>query len=77
MSPTICPRLFEEIGPGPLNLHFRNILIFDKTHSLSKVIFQAMQLEKVLEHGTFQKTQFRTLISNINLELNAVPVAAG
>ena len=77
MSPTICRRLFEEIGPGPLILHFRKILIFDKTHSLSKVIFQAMQLEKVLEHGTFQKTQFCTLMSNINLELNAVPVAAG
>ena len=61
----------------PLVLYFLKILVFEKAHLLFKLIFKATQLENVPEYDTFQKTVFCTLVSNMNLGLNAVPVAAG
>ena len=52
LSPTFCPRLFEEIDlylwprPYPLILHFLKILVFEKTHLLFKLIFKATHLRK-------------------------------
>ena len=83
LSPTFCPRLSEEtnlhlwLGPDPLILHFLKFLVFEKSHSLFKLIFKATQLQKIPEYDIFQKTLFCTLASSMNLGLNAVPVAAG
>ena len=58
-------------------LHFLKMLVFEKAHSLFKLIFKATKLQKVPEYDIFQKALFRTLASSMNLGLNAVPVAAG
>ena len=82
-SSTFYPRLSEEthfhflLGPDPLVLHFLKILVFEKAHSLFKLSFKANQLQKTPEFDIFQKTLFCNLVSNMNLGLNAVPVAAG
>ena len=53
LSPTFCPRLSQEtdfhfqLGPHFLILHFWNILLFEKAHSLLKLIFKATQLQKM------------------------------
>ena len=51
-------------------------LIFENAHSLYKFTFKATQLQKIPEYDIFQKTLFCILASSMNLELNAVPVAA-
>ena len=58
-------------------LHFLKILVFEKAHSLFKLIFKATPLQKVPEYDIFQKALFCTLASSMNLGLNAVPVVAG
>ena len=40
-------------------------------------MFKATKLQKVPKYDIFQKKLFCTLASSMNLELNAVPVAAG
>ena len=82
LSTNICPRLSEEtdfrfyLGPDPLILYFLKILVFEKTHSLFKLIFKATQWQKIPEYGIFQKALFYILASDMNLGWNAVPVAA-
>ena len=58
-------------------LHFLMVLVFEKVHSLLKLIFRATQLQKVPGYDIFQKTLFCTLASSMNLGPNAVQVAAG
>ena len=82
LSSIFCPRLSKEINPGPLILHFLKILVFEKVHSLFKLIFKENQLPKLPEYDIFQKTLFCkilfcTLASSMNLRLNTFPVAAG
>ena len=83
LSRTFCPRLSEErnfhfyLGPGPLILHFLKILVFEKAHSLFKLIFKVTPLQKVPEYNIIQKSPFCTLGSSMNLGLNALPVAGG
>ena len=52
-------------------------LLFEKSHLLFKLIFRATQLQKKSEYDIFQKTLFCSLVSSLNLGLNAVPVATG
>ena len=84
LSPRFCPTLSEEtklylqLDPDLLILHFLKFLIFKKSHSLFKLIFNPTQLQKIPKYDIFQKkTQFFTLASNMNFGLNAVVVAAG
>ena len=65
------------LGRETLILHFVKFLLFKKSHLLFKLIFQATQLQKVPKYDIFQKTLFFTLVSNMNLGLNAVPLAGG
>ena len=74
--------LFEEtdfhfyFGPDLLILFFfLKILVFQKTHSLFKLIFRAMELQQTT-HNIFQKALFCTLASSRKLVLNAVLIAA-
>ena len=52
------------------------VLVFEKVHSLFKLIFKATKFQKVPEYDIFQKALHWTLASSMNLGLNAVPVAA-
>ena len=82
LSTALGPILSEEtdfhfyFGPDLLILYFLKILVFQKTHSLFKLIFRAMQLQRP-KHNILQKTLFCTLASSTKLVLNAVPIAAG
>ena len=73
--------LFEEIdfhfyfGPDLSILFFLKILVFQKTYSLFKLIFRAMELQQP-KHNIFQKALFCTLASSRKLVLNAVLIAA-
>ena len=81
-SATLRPRLSEEtdfhwsLGPDPLILHFLQLLVLEKTHSLFKLIFKATQFQEIPQYDIFQKTLFFTLVSSMNLGLNAFPGAA-
>ena len=52
-------------------------LLFKKSHSLFKLRFKSTQLEKIPKYDIFQKVLFFILASNMNLGLNAVPLAGG
>ena len=83
LSPTFCPRFSEEtnvhflLGPDPLILYFLKTLVFEKAHSLFKLIFKVTQLQKMSEYDIFQKARFYNLVSSMNLGLNAVLVVTG
>ena len=83
ISPLFCPRLSQET-----NFHFKlllhslivlnlKILVFEKSHSLFKLIFKATQLREIPEYDIFRKILHCFLALSINLGLNVVPVAAG
>ena len=59
----------------PFILYFVTILVFGKFYLLFKLIFKATQFQKIPEYNIFQKILFCTLVSSINLEINATPVA--
>ena len=60
----------------PLDFNFLKIFVFEKPHSLFKLIFKAIQLQKIPEHDIFQKIIFFTWASSMTFGLNTVPVAA-
>ena len=65
------------LGPDSLILHFLKTLVFEKAHSLFKLIFKVTQLQKMSEYDIFQKARFYNLVSSMNLGLNAVLVVTG
>ena len=81
-SPIFCPKLskeadfYFELGPDPITLYFLKILVFEKTHSLFKLIFKEIQLQKCLNMISFKKL-FCTLGSSMHFGQNVVPVATG
>ena len=80
---SFCPALFEKtafhfsLGLGPFILHFLKILLFQKSHSLFKLTFRATQLQQRPMYDILPKALFCILMSSTNLELNALPIAAG
>ena len=84
-SPTFCPRLSEGTDfhfsfltrSRSLDFTFSEVLVFEKTHSLLKLVFKVTQLQNIPEYDIFQKTLFCTLVSSMNLGLYTVPVASG
>lgn len=61
----------------PYNLHFLRILVFQKTHSLLRLIFRATGLRQKFKFDTFQKGLYNTLASSTNLVLKVVPIVTG
>ena len=61
LSPRFCPTLSEEtklylqLDPDLLILHFLKFLIFEKSHWLFKLIFNPTQLQKIPKYDIFQK----------------------
>ena len=66
LSPTFCPTLCEEtnfhllLSPDPLILHFLKIFVFENTHSLFQLIFEATHLQKIPEYHIFKAILFCT-----------------
>ena len=83
LSTTFCQILSEKtdfhfwLGPAHLILHFPITLVFQKTYSLSKLIFRTTQMKERPKYGIFQKSLSCTFASRTNLGLKAVPIAAG
>ena len=67
LSPTLCTRLSEEtyihfwLSPGTFILHFLMILVFEKAHSLFKLIFKATELQKNAAIQCLSKNYFALL----------------
>ena len=50
------------------------MLVFEKAHSLFKLIFKDTKLQKVSEYNIFQKKLFYALAPTMNFGVNTVPV---
>ena len=57
--------------------HGIDILVFQKTHSIFKLIFRASELQQRPKVDIFEEAQFSISASSTNLVLKVVPIEAG